>query len=166
MVNSLSLQRGVRAGTERRDSASQTRREFVTFVVDGDNLGELLGPMIGLNNLALDLVPVLVFNWSSGFPGHDFDRLKGELEAALPGGRIPLYVCAECGDLGCGSVTVEIEQSPSSVIWRNFGYQNGYEPFEQSDTFPDLGPFTFDRAEYDAVLQQFKDEFEAQRGVG
>ncbi len=69
-------------------------------------------------------------------------------------------------NLGCGSVTVEVERPSSFVTWRNFGYQNDYEPFEQSGIFPHLGPFTFDRVEYDAVPQQFRDGFEAQRGVG
>jgi hypothetical protein len=31
---------------------------------------------------------------------------------------VPLYVCAECGDLGCGGVTAVVELTPDTVLWR------------------------------------------------
>jgi hypothetical protein len=41
-----------------------------------------------------------------------------------------MYVCAECGDLGCGAVTAAVEVGDDKVVWRDFGYQNNYEPKE------------------------------------
>jgi hypothetical protein len=166
MVSSLNLRRGVRAGVRVSRNVSRDRREYMEFVIDGNGLGGLLATATGVEPPALDLVPILVLNWPDGFPRRDFDRLTGELAAELPGGRTPLYVCPECGDLGCGSVTAEIAWSRNSVTWRNFGYQNNYEPFTQDGVVPHIGPFTFDRAEYDVVLQQFRHEFEAQRTIG
>ena len=69
---------------------------------------------------------------------------------------MPLYVCAECGDLGCGSMTAIIDRTPDAVTWRDFGYQNDYEKFEKTEVFDGVGPFIFDRAAYDAVLAQFR----------
>lgn len=141
---------------------TRASREYVEFVVDGTELGQQLGPMIGSSNVAVDLVPVLVLNWPIGFPEDDVARLTGTVPAPLPDGRVPLYLCAECGDLGCGSVTVVIERSNDLVTWRDFGYQNDYEPFEPTDVFHGVGPFVFDGVEYDAALQQFRDEFDTQ----
>lgn len=58
-----------------------------------------------------------------------------------------MYVCAECGDLGCGAVTAAVDVGDDKVIWRDFGYQNNYEPFDQDAIFTGVGPFVFDRDE-------------------
>lgn len=55
--------------------------------------------------------------------GH-FGPLVGDLPAPLPEGRASLYICAECGDMGCGGVTAVIERAADTVVWRDFGYQN------------------------------------------
>ena len=36
-------------------------------------------------------------------------RLLGRLPADLPPGRVAVFVCPECADLGCGAVTVRLE---------------------------------------------------------
>jgi hypothetical protein len=43
-----------------------------------------------------------------------------------------------------------------AVVWRDFGYQNDYEPFDQGAIFTGVGPFVFDRDEYSRVLEQFR----------
>jgi hypothetical protein len=52
-----------------------------------------------------------------------------------------------------------IDRSDDTVVWRDFGYQNDYEVFDETDVFERVGPFSFDRADYDAVLQQFRDQW-------
>jgi hypothetical protein len=37
--------------------------------------------------------------------------------------RVMLFVCAECGDLGCGAITVEIARDGDLVVWSRFGHQ-------------------------------------------
>lgn len=74
----------------------------------------------------------------------------------MPFGRTPLYICAECGDVGCGAVTAEIEVLEEQVVWRRFGYENSYEDFGADAVFEGVGPFVFTRSNYEAVLDQFR----------
>lgn len=59
--------------------------------------------------------------------------------------KILLYVCADCGDLGCGALTAQISFSENSVVWSDFAYENASETFEK---YPNIGPFEFDKASY------------------
>ncbi len=108
-------------------------------------------------NLVLELVSVLVLDWPTGFPEEDCDYLLGHLLPPLPHGRVPVYICAECGDIGCGAVTARIEHLDDRVVWRDFSYENGYEPFDPADVFPNIGPFSFERRAYLTTIQVFRD---------
>ncbi|HRE00956.1 MAG TPA: hypothetical protein PLV68_06625 [Ilumatobacteraceae bacterium] len=78
-------------------------------------------------------------------------RLLGEAEPDAPDGRVSVYVCAECADLGCGAITVVVERDVDTVSWRDWGYQNNYEDgFDAIDDLPDV---TFDAAQYDSTLR-------------
>jgi len=59
--------------------------------------------------------------------------------------KILLYVCADCGDLGCGALTAQISFSENSVVWNDFAYENASETFEK---YPNIGPFEFDKVAY------------------
>jgi len=65
-------------------------------------------------------------------------QLLGDAPSPLPTGRVPVLVCSECGDIGCGAITVRITLEPKSVLWSDWKHENGYEP--ESDirwpTFP------------------------------
>lgn len=72
------------------------------LVVDGRLLREILDassedPTVGAVG---DNVPVLVHSWPVGLP--DVFVLVGERPPELAG-RIPIFVCPACGDLGCGA---------------------------------------------------------------
>jgi hypothetical protein len=53
-------------------------------------------------------------------------------------------------------VTAAVEVGDDKVVWRDFGYQNNYEPIDQDAICAGLGPFVFDRDEYSRVLEQFR----------
>jgi hypothetical protein len=55
------------------------------------------------------------------------DRLLLTSEADFPNERRSLFVCAECGDLGCGAVTLSVTRVGGKVVWSDFGYENTYE---------------------------------------
>lgn len=65
--------------------------------------------------------------------------------------KILLYVCADCGDLGCGALTAQISFSENSVVWSDFAYENASETFEK---YPNIGPFEFDKASYMNALEE------------
>jgi len=71
---------------------------------------------------------------------------------ALANGRLPLYVCPECGDLGCGAITVHVDHTePGRVTWSGLRHENGYEPADDLDLSA-AGTFIFDADAYRQVL--------------
>lgn len=78
-------------------------------------------------------------------------RLLGEADPDAPDGRVSVYVCAECADLGCGAVTVVVERGDGTVSWRDWGYQNNYE--HGFDVLAGLPDVTFDATQYDSTLR-------------
>lgn len=121
-----------------------TPRNFLDFAVDGRSLLDQLG--------GLDLVGCL--GWGeAAFQRAAAERLLLRVPSELASGRVPLYVCAECGDLACGAVTARIERSADAFVWSDFGMESG--PGSGIIRYPrwqDLGPFAFPRAEYWDVL--------------
>lgn len=71
----------------------------------------------------------------------------------LESGRIPLYVCECCADLGCGAITVLIEQKDGCITWSDFRSE-GYAIDEafQSEYMKRTGPFYFDKEEYFSAI--------------
>ncbi len=101
----------------REGGGGATPRDYLDFVVDGEPLSQKIGG---------DLVSSL--GWF--VPEENAKavrRLLLEEPPDFPNDRRSLYVCAECGDLGCGAVSAVIEQDGNEVIWRDFAFENDYE---------------------------------------
>ena len=136
--SSLRLQWKRRAG-----GGGRTQRDFLDFIVDGQSLSAVVGDQISC---------------LGGF-GPDENakaarRLLLEEPADLPDNRRALYVCPECGDVGCGVVSLVVERVDKKIIWRNFGYENNYEGGVRVEGFEEIGPFAFNADEYEKVLKQ------------
>jgi hypothetical protein len=88
-------------------------------------------------------------------------RLLLKDPADLPNDRRSLLVCGECGDIGCGAISIVIDTSENIVTWRDFGYENNYEPDVHTEKLKELGPFEFAADEYKRklldALEQLKD---------
>lgn len=137
-INVLSLELRLREGGN-----GATPREYLDFVVDGQPLSKAIGG---------DLASCL--GWF--VPDENTKsviRLLLEQPADFPNNRRSLYVCAECGDLGCGAVSVVIELVGDQIIWRDFGLQDNYEDQIISSGYAGIGPFIFNKAEYETVIR-------------
>lgn len=136
-MNRLEFKAAVREG-----SSSKTRVEHQCFYVDGTSLLELVNRAAGRD---FDFVSPL--GW--GDTGHQraaAERLQGVAEGDLPSGRVAVFICPECGDLGCGSVGVRIEEQDGLFEWSDFAYENDYNP---DDTHVyEIGPFAFAAQSY------------------
>ncbi|MET7994592.1 hypothetical protein ABZU76_27240 [Amycolatopsis sp. NPDC005232] len=130
-MNVLRLVPSVRPGEVFPTGGIRTHREYLDFEIDGARLGE------SLRSLGDDVIAVAPADLGAD---------------ALPDGRVPLFVCPECGDLGCGGVTVVLERTADEVVWRDFGWQTDYDPEVFRERYAGLGPFRFSRAQYDAML--------------
>jgi hypothetical protein len=105
-------------GDQRAGGPYKTERKFFDFVVDGVSLYDTLGR-------SRDLISAL---WNPPEVPSEGDRAIRRLLLADGGdaseNRVSLFVCPECGDLGCGAITVRIERDDTGIVWRNIGYEN------------------------------------------
>ena len=127
----------------RAGGAGRTQRDFLDFIVEGQSLSAVVGDQIScLGWFVADENAKAV------------RRLLLEDPADLPDNRRSLYVCPECGDVGCGVVSLVIERVDNKIIWRDFGYENNYEGVVRVEGFEEIGPFVFDADEYEKVIKQ------------
>ncbi|EMM98387.1 hypothetical protein LEP1GSC035_2773 [Leptospira noguchii str. 2007001578] len=84
----------------------------------------------------------------------NLDIYKELLLLQLPktdSGRSLIYICPECGDIGCGAYTCKITLDSSKYIWSNFAYENGYEePYLMTN----IESIFFDKIEYEKIIQK------------
>jgi hypothetical protein len=149
----LGLVPSLRPGRVLDGGGRHAERSFLDFRVGDWLLGPLVATRVRLVDLANDYVSVLVTNWPAGFPAQAVMQLLGMEEPPLPDGRTPLYLCAECGGLGCGAVTAVIERDDDGVTWHSLGRQTDYDSFVDYEPFKDLGPYRFHITSYEATLR-------------
>jgi hypothetical protein len=124
-------------------------RRFLDFVVDGRSLyGELGGG---------NITPL---GWSDAdWHGQVVNRLLLLTPADLAENRQELYVCSECGDTGCGSITAVVTRQDDRFVWSDFAHYVNYSYTENEhhtirrQGYEHVGPFAFDAAAYRKVLQ-------------
>jgi hypothetical protein len=81
--------------------------------------------------------------------------LEGEADEGVAPGRFMIFVCSECGDLGCGAITCEIIRDGECFVWRSFAYENGYDPeMTDFDSYSQIGPFRFPQDEYRFIIRK------------
>jgi len=147
MDSLLKLTPLIRAGTQNADGTFKSERHFLDFVVDGKSLWEALGERH-------DMVSILCSEYSSDETAKAVGRLLLNGNADLSNDRHSLFVCSECGDLGCGAITAVVERQGEKITWKAFGYENTYEDKIFLDTYSTVGPFTFDATTYEHTLAQ------------
>jgi hypothetical protein len=132
------------------DGGGKHERFTVDFLVNGQSLYELLS-VHRLDLVGRFLQGAQVWNEESA------NIFLIEQSADLDNGRIMLYVCPECGDIGCGAITVTITKSDDSYTWTEFGYENNYDPqMMDLDSYRAVGPFRFKGDEYCEAIEKAK----------
>ena len=81
--------------------------------------------------------------------------LLGREPSDLRSGRVPLFICGECADYGCGATTCKVTVLDELVEWSDFGWDVDYE--EETRHFKEhLGHhFIFDRQKYESILSRY-----------
>jgi hypothetical protein len=147
MDSILELKPLSRAGVKNANGTFKSERHFLDFVVDGYSLWEALGKK-------RDQVSIFCAEYAPEETAKAVARLLLREKAYLPNGRCSLFVCSECGDLGCGTITALVEQRGGTITWKAFGYENTYEDKIGLDEYSTFGPFTFDATAYENKLLQ------------
>jgi hypothetical protein len=79
-------------------------------------------------------------------------QLLGLAAPELPSGRVPILVCEECGDVGCGAIAVRIERQANSIVWADWAQENGRDAPTALEwpVYPER--LEFEVGEYEKVL--------------
>lgn len=129
------------------------RIEFIDIVIDGKSFLNLME----LNGLGITTAISSHFEKPMQ-PTELRDLLaKGLSVPELTSGIVPVYVCGECGDYGCGVFGWKIRFGKDTVTWSNFGWDDNLNETLDEDDEPDPQylhkTITFDRAQYFEALE-------------
>jgi len=127
-------------------TGSKAARVSVDFVIDG---ASLLVRLLKADGGRGDFMGCFVHGFTAENKSKKL-RLESDLGAETEEGRYLLYLCPECGDVGCGAYGAKLRLTESTAEWYDFAYENGYEP---GRLLAEVGPFIFARSEYNAVLE-------------
>jgi hypothetical protein len=124
---------------------NQSKRMFYDFIIDGRSLFETLN---------VDFISG--FGWLTiEFQKEYADTILLKRPSELVSGRVPILICPECADLGCGAITVEIRKDKEFISWSNFGFENNYDETIMSlDEYSEFGPFYFKKDAYWSLIHK------------
>lgn len=145
MADHLTVVPATRIGIKYPNGAYKSERYFLDFVVNGHSLWQLVGK-------SRDMVSILCREFVLDQTFKSVNRALLRQEGDLPDNRRSLFICSECGDIGCGAITARIVKEGDAILWRDFGFENNYQ--KHVDPYKELGPFTFDAVSYERVLLQ------------
>src|SRR5215470_15806861 len=120
MLAVLELAPARRSGVKYDGGVYKSERNFLDFVIDGQSLWERVGK-------TRDFISIFCFEYQREETIKAANRLLLLEKAILPADRRSLFICSECGDIGCGAITALVVREGPSIVWRDFGYENDYE---------------------------------------
>ena len=146
MANStLSHQPLVRIGSSSSNGCTTVERISSDFLIDGVSL---LDALVKIDGGHSDFMGCFV----QGFPDENrrmMEKLVLRGKSDTERGGVLLYVCPECGDIGCGAYSARVTRTESGYTWEDFAYENGYE---EPRVIQSIGPFHFGCDEYESAL--------------
>lgn len=120
-----------------RPKTNEPSRKFLDFLINGKSL-------LGLLNCDSGLISPFGWGENKAYEKEILKQFRLQKPPELESGRIILYVCAACGDIGCGAITFSIKDLGDRIQWSDFGSEGADEVVELFN-FPAL---TFDRQQY------------------
>jgi hypothetical protein len=156
MAALFELAPAIRAGGTLPGGSFKSQRHFLDFLIDGHSLWEQLKKP--------DMVSALCSEYATQSLDESVKAVNRLLlleKADHPSGRRTLFICSECGDLGCGAITSAILRDGGTFIWKDFGLQNNYDDNIALTAYQGVGPFVFDAATYERALVQAREKLPA-----
>jgi len=150
MIDQLTFELKSREETDNLPSGiTKSKRNYIDFIVSGKSLGEILGAEKS------DLIGNFGWTENTEYENEQISEFLKEKEPSLETSRIMFYVCAECGDIGCGALTGKISETENEIIWSEFAYENNYEKYDLTE-YENIGPFIFEKVSYRNKLNELK----------
>jgi hypothetical protein len=132
----------------KKAEAVRTVSTFIDIYVDDTSLLDILNIMEAS----------VITPYFTGSKSNFLSILKGlVVENDLPSGIIPVYVCAECGDYGCGVFGWKIDIRDKDVRWYGFQWDDNLGDELESDISDDRTSTTelyFDKIQYFEALNR------------
>ncbi|MFN0249621.1 MAG: hypothetical protein ACKV2T_22245 [Kofleriaceae bacterium] len=139
-VDTLGFVEAVRVG-----GPQHQERRYYDYTINGHPLRAMIDPG---DNIGL-------FGWLPHEFEVEFARsllLRGP--SKLPSGRVPLYICPECGDLGCQSLSARVIEERDRFVWTEFAYEANYDAGPTTELF-EVRPLSFEKRAYAATIGRF-----------
>ena len=131
--------------------ATHGKLTYLEIEVDGVPLAHYFAGRTGAHPSHLSPL-----GWSSASAGVNArirEQLLAKETSALESGRVPVLVCEECGDVGCGAFTVRILREGDTLRWTDWAYENGREPAGPVGWPTRPGDFLFELASYEQAFR-------------
>jgi hypothetical protein len=141
-MNILEFQKAVRRG-----STSKHEVLYYDYVLSGLRFGVII------NLEVLDKVSPFSDTLRLEDKLSHIDSLTFKCGSTLSSGRTILYICPECGDVECGVVSMKMEITEESVIWKDFGIETNLEGIQESW---DLRDIEFNKEDYFQAFDNLK----------
>ncbi|MCL4219665.1 MAG: hypothetical protein KJ052_22010 [Candidatus Hydrogenedentes bacterium] len=117
----------------------RTNCSYWDYFVDGKRLADTFS--------IEDFIPPL--GWLDAHTEcHFVEMLLRKAVGDLPRNRVPLFVCPECADYGCGAFSCVVNRTAAGIEWREFGMQNDYDAELHVDEMNTSTVLTFDPTQY------------------
>ena len=146
MNASLELILAIRRGVHYVGGGFKSERHFLDFSINGESLWAKIGQ-------ARDLVSILCFEYVVEEVLKDMRRLLLAEDAEILGDRHPIFICSECGDLGCGAITAHVVREGETIVWKDFGFENNYDEGILLEDYKHVGPYVFEWEQYERTLR-------------
>jgi hypothetical protein len=134
-MHSLQLQQAIRKGSHNKKEV-----EYLDFVISGRSLKSILG----IENA--DYATLIGSGTKREFVKQILNIFRLKEKSYLETGRVMIYACPECGDIGCGAITAVILDLGSKIVWKDFGYETGHGGV--TEEYSNIEPIEFDRQSY------------------
>ena len=130
-----------------KEDISDVSGQYLDYIISGQSLKEYLG--IRTNT---DVTP---FGWflNKNESIRALKELRLQAKSRLANNRVELYICAACGDIGCGAITAKVIDKGDKIIWLEFASQS--DPDEIIEFF-EVEYIEFERENYFKALSQVK----------
>ena len=118
-------------------------RQYLDFIISGQSLRDYLG----IKNKS----SVTPFGF---FPSKEEQKralkeFRFQQKTQLSGNRVEIYVCENCGDIGCGAITAKIIDRGDRIVWTEFANQSDQEEISEPI---DVEEIEFNRQNYFKAL--------------
>jgi hypothetical protein len=131
--------------------ATRGKLAYLGIEVDGVPLAHHFAGRLGAHPTHLS--PLGWSSASADVNARITEQLLAREPSALESGRVPVLVCEECGDVGCGAFAVRVLCEGDTVRWTDWAYENGREPAGPMEWPTRPGDFLFERGSYAQAIR-------------